>query len=270
MELSVAGASAYFYTGGKPWQSGQPCLTFIHGAQHDHSVWILQSRYFAHHGFNVLAPDLPGHGRSSGPPLASIEAQAGWMAGLLDAAGVQSTVLIGHSMGSLIALEFAAQARARVARVALLAPAYPMQVSAALLDAARDDEPRAIEMINIWSHSSRAGGFSQKPSNPGPGFCLVLGNQRLMERQSPGVLHVDFSACNAYRNEAALPGLGVPALVLLGERDAMTPARAGRALAARLPQHEVQTIAGAGHALMGEAPDAVLEALKPFVAAAWC
>ena len=90
MWLSVQGQQAYAYTGGKPFDPSLPTVVFIHGAQHDHSVWILQSRYLAHHGYGVLAVDLPGHGRSAGAPLASVEDMAAWVAALLDAAGVKT------------------------------------------------------------------------------------------------------------------------------------------------------------------------------------
>jgi pimeloyl-ACP methyl ester carboxylesterase len=136
------------------------------------------------------------------------------------------------------------------------------------LDAAQNDEPAALQMINIWSHNTRGGGFSHKPSHPGPGFSLPWSNLRLMQRQKPGVLLADFAACNAYQNLAAVAAVKVPTLVILGERDVMTPLRAGAALAAQLAHHELVTIPGAGHALMSEAPDQVLTALRGFLAAA--
>jgi pimeloyl-ACP methyl ester carboxylesterase len=88
MELELDGKRAYAYTGGKPFDPALPCVVFIHGAQNDHSVWGLQSRWFAHHGFAVLAVDLPGHGRSTGAPLPAIEALADWIVALLDAVGI--------------------------------------------------------------------------------------------------------------------------------------------------------------------------------------
>ena len=156
MELDVGGARAYAYTGGKGFDRTLPCVVFLHGAQNDHSVWVLQSRYLAHHGFGVLAVDLPGHGRSAGTPLASVEAIADWVQRLLDAAGVRSATLVGHSMGSLVALDCAARHAPRVDRIVLIGTAFPMQVSQELLDATRDDEPRAQSMVNLWSHSGLA------------------------------------------------------------------------------------------------------------------
>ena len=107
MIVDVNGKPAYAYTGGKAFDVTLPTAVFIHGAEHDHSVWALQTRYFAHHGFGVLAVDLPGHHRSAGPALTSIGAMADWLVALLDAVGVSRAFVAGHSMGSLIALDFA-------------------------------------------------------------------------------------------------------------------------------------------------------------------
>src|ERR1039457_514631 len=194
MLFNIHGHDVYCYTGGKQFNPELPTAVFIHGAQNDHSVWILQTRYFAHHGFGVLAVDLPGHGRSKGAALTSVEAVADWLIALLDAAGVQKATLIGHSMGSLIALETQARAPARVAKIALVGTAYPMKVSDSLLDAAMNDEQSAIDMVNIWSHTS----IAHKPSCPGPGFYAMNGSQRLMQRISKinpeKVFYTDFSA----------------------------------------------------------------------------
>ena len=228
MQLQVQGEPVYAYTGGKPLDANLPAVVFLHGAQLDHSVWALQSRYFAHHGHGVLAVDLPGHGRSGGAPLASIAAIADWIAALLDAAGLARAALVGHSMGSLAALVAASRHPERVARIALLGTAVPMPVSRALLDAARLDEPRAISMINAWSHSPRA----HVGGNTAPGMWLYGTAQRLMERSPPGVLHNDLSACNAFSFGAGdAARVRCPLLILCGARDQMTAPRAARALA---------------------------------------
>ncbi len=267
MRIDVDGRSAYAYTGGKPFDASLPVVVFLHGAQHDHSVWILQSRYLAHHGRAVLAVDLPGHGRSDGPPLASVEAMADWTLALLRAAGARHASLVGHSMGSLIALETASRAsEVTIDAIALVATAYPMQVSDALLDATRDDEDRAIEMISLWSLDTAHGGYSQKPSAPGPGFSVMTGGRQLMHRQAAGVLNTDFVACNAYRNgDVAVAAVKCPALFVLGSNDAMTAAKSGRALAAKLSGAKVVEFAHVGHFVMAEAPDQTLDALQAFL-----
>ncbi len=262
MEFSIQGTKIYAYTGGKPFDPALPTVVFIHGAEHDHCVWVLQSRYLANHGRSVLALDLPGHGRSEGAPLASVEAIADWIVALLDAAGVKQATLVGHSMGSLVAVECAARYPERIAKIVLVGTAFPMKVSDELLDATRDDEPLAQDMVNIWSHSA----YAQFPGNPGPGFWVMGGNLRLMQRQKPGVMHVDFKACNDYANGLAAAGkVKAPALILAGKRDVMTPSRGAKELAAALGDKRFVEIPGTGHALMAEKPDEVLDAIRAFV-----
>jgi pimeloyl-ACP methyl ester carboxylesterase len=264
MRLSVNGQEVYAYTGGKAFNQELPTVVFIHGAQHDHSVWALQSRYLAHHGYGVLVLDLPGHGKSGGEALASVEEIAAWVIAVLDAAGVAKAALIGHSMGSLIALECAGAQPARVSKLALVGTAAPMRVSEELLGATRDDEPLAQDMVNIWSHST----YAAKPSNPGPGFWTVGSNLRLMQRIKPGVMHVDFKACNAYaKGSERATQVTCPALLVLGENDMMTHPKAARELQAGIAGQRTVLVKASGHALMAEQPDAVLDALKAFLAA---
>lgn len=266
MQFDINGLGAYAYTGGKAFDPSLPAIVLIHGAQNDHSVWALQSRYLAHHGHAVLAVDLPGHGRSSGPALASVEAMADWILALLDAADVRRAVLCGHSMGSLIALEASRRAPERVAGLALLGTTYPMKVSDTLLETARSDEAAAIDMVNIWSHSS----IAHKPSCPGPGFSVMGGARRLMQRMSARnperLFYTDFAACNGYANgEAAAGAVRCPTLFVLGKKDAMTPPRSTKLLTG-LVKHGRIVHVDAGHQMMAEAPDAVLDALAAFAA----
>lgn len=268
MEL-LSSPRLYAYTGGRAFDAARPAIAFLHGAQHDHSVWALQSRSLAHHGYGVLALDLPGHGRSAGPALPSVEAIAERVAEALAASGAQRLLLAGHSMGSLLALEVARRLPERVAGVALIAAAFPMRVADALLAATRDDVPAALDMINLWSHSAALPAFTRKPANPGPGFSNVWQNLRLMQRiaatHGPDVLVTDFAACNAYAGglEAAR-ALRCPALFVLGAQDQMTPPKAAQALVAACTDARVVTLEGCGHAAMAERPDAVLAALREF------
>ena len=108
-------------------------------------------------------PDLPGHGRSAGQPLASIEALAAWVVALLDAAGLRTAALVGHSMASLIALQAAAEAGERIRALALLGSVVPMPVAEPLLDAASSRRDKAHAMINQWS-TRRAARSAAAPS----------------------------------------------------------------------------------------------------------
>ena len=156
MRIIVDGNETYVGTGGRAFDPALPAVVFLHGAGLDHSVWALLARAFAHHGCGVLAPDLPGHGRSAGAPLASIAALADWTAALIDAAGARTARLVGHSMGSLIALETAARHPDKVSGLGLIATAAAMTVSADLLNAAKANDHAAIDMVAIWGNGYHA------------------------------------------------------------------------------------------------------------------
>jgi pimeloyl-ACP methyl ester carboxylesterase len=260
--LDVAGSSVYAYAGARPFDPARPTIVFVHGAAHDHGVFLLQSRYFAHHGQNVLAVDLPGHGRSGGAPLRSVEAIADWIVAVLDAAHVARASIVGHSLGSLATLECAARHPDRVEKIALLGPAVPMAVSDTLLAAARDDAQSAYEMINGWSHSAPR----QLGGNPVPGMWMTGSALALMERCAPGVLEIDLRACNDYvRGIDAAKAVRCPALVVIAARDLMAPPKAAQALVAALAGAKVVKLPDCGHAMMSEQPDALLDALREFL-----
>jgi pimeloyl-ACP methyl ester carboxylesterase len=259
MQLSVNGTDIFAATGGREFEASQPTLVLLHGAGFDHSTWALHSRWFAHHGYGVLAPDLPGHGRSAGIPLATIAEMADWTAALLDAAGATSARLVGHSMGSLIALETAARHPARVSALGLIGTAATMTVGPDLLTAAAANDHSAVDMVSIWGLGFQA----ELGGSLAPGLWMHSGAQRVLEQCRPGVLFNDLSACNAYQNAlAAAARITVPTTLVLGERDMMTPAKAGKALAAALPNSRTVVLPGAGHMMMVERPNELLAALQ--------
>jgi pimeloyl-ACP methyl ester carboxylesterase len=259
MQLEVNGLDTFVATGGREFDSSQPTIVLLHGAGFDHSAWALHSRWFAHHGYGVLAPDLPGHGRSTGAPLASIAEMADWIAALLDAADTAKARLVGHSMGSLIALETAARHPAKVTALSLIGTAATMTVGPDLLKAAEANDHDAIDMVSIWGLGFQA----ELGGSLAPGLWMHSGAQRVLEKCRPSVLFNDLSACNAYQNAlAAAAQITVPATLILGERDMMTPARAGKTLAAALPNSRTVVLPGAGHMMMVERPDELLAALQ--------
>lgn len=260
MELAADGRRAFCYTASHAFDPQKPTLVFVHGAGLDHSLFGLQSRYFGYHGRNVLALDLPGHGRSEGPPLPTIAAMADWVFGVLDAQGIASASIVGHSMGALVALEAANRRPERVARIACIGVAYPMKVSQAFLEAARKNEQAAFDMETIWGHAPQVpfGG------NPNPGMWMYGDALARLARLAPGVLYNDLKACNDYVSDFA--NVKCPVLFLLGKRDVMTPPRAAAALLQKLPTAKTELVELSGHSLMAEAPDATLDALIRFLA----
>ena len=262
MEFQVQGKRVYAATGGRPFDHKLPTVVFIHGAGGDHTVWALQTRWFAYHGRSVLALDLPGHGRSDGPALSSVAEAAAWLPRLLDAAGLEKAALIGHSMGALIALATAAAAPERVWSLCLVGAAYPMGVNPELLAAAKANDHLAIDLVNAWGHGRRAhlGGAAV------PGLWMLGSGVRLQERAGPGVLYADMKACDAYKTGEADAGrIRCPATVIVGDRDLMTPVRNARALQQKIQGAELVVLPNCGHMTMAEAPDALLDALKEAV-----
>jgi pimeloyl-ACP methyl ester carboxylesterase len=260
MELSVNGHEAFAATGGREFDASLPAMVLLHGAGFDHSAWALHSRWFAHHGYAVLAPDLPGHGRSVGPALRSIPEMAVWTVALLAAAGADKAHLMGHSMGSLIALDAAARHPQKVSALSLIGTAAAMTVGPDLLKAAEANDQAAIDMVSIWGLGFQA----ELGGSQAPGLWMHGGAQSTLQRGQPGVLFNDLAACNAYQDAlSSAARITVPTTLVLGERDLMTPAKAGKALAAAMPQSRTVILQGAGHMLMTERPDAVLAAIRP-------
>jgi pimeloyl-ACP methyl ester carboxylesterase len=259
MELSVNGVEAFVVTGGRPFDPALPTVVLLHGAGFDHSAWALHSRWFAHHGFSVLAPDLPGHGRSPGPALATIAAMSDWTAALLGAAGVAKAWVVGHSMGSLIALETAARHPAKVSALSLIGTAAVMTVGPDLLKAAEANDQAAVDMVSIWGLGFKA----ELGGSPAPGLWMQGGAQSILRHCQPGVLFSDLSACNSYQDAlAAAAQVTVPTTLILGGRDMMTPVKAGKTLAAAIVNSRTVVLPGAGHMIMAERPDELLAALQ--------
>jgi pimeloyl-ACP methyl ester carboxylesterase len=263
VNFTVDGRQAFAYTAAHAIDPARPSVVFVHGAGLDHSLFGLQSRYFGYHGRNVLAVDLPAHGRSEGPPVPTVQEMADWTIRFLDAAKVERASVVGHSMGALIALECAARHAARVERIALLATCYPMKVSAPFLGAAREDRHDAYDMETIWGHSPQAA----LGANPNPGMWMYGDALARLERLAPGVLYNDLLACDSYAGgEAAAAKVRCPVLFILARRDQMTPLRAGVEFAKHLPQASVVQLGASGHSVMTEGPDDTLDALKSFLA----
>jgi pimeloyl-ACP methyl ester carboxylesterase len=261
MQFSVDGKSAFAYTAAHELDPAKRTIVFLHGAGLDHSSFALQSRYFGYHGWNVLALDLPGHGRSEGPPIPTIEGMAQWVFTVLDFFKIKAASIVGHSMGSLTALECAAARPERVERIALIGTTCPMKVGEAFLEAARRNEQVAFDMETIWGHAAQVplGG------NPNPGMWMYGDTLARLARLAPGVLHSDLEACNDYASGLdSAAKVTCPALLILGARDVMTPPKTAKALEEKLKGVKKVTLKPSGHTLMAEAPDATLDALIEF------
>jgi pimeloyl-ACP methyl ester carboxylesterase len=232
-------------------------VVLVHGAGMDHTAWQQQTRWLAHRALAAVAVDLPGHGPSEGPPLPTIAAMADWLGEFVTVAGLSPAHLVGHSMGSLAALELAARQPALLCSLVLLGTAASMPVHPDLRAAARAGDELAVDLICAWGHgvAAHAGG------HPAPGMWMIGSGRALLTRTLGEVLASDLQACADYEGApAAAAQVSCPVTIVVGTADRMTPPVAARALA-DMCGAEVVELPDAGHMMMIEAPEAVRQAL---------
>lgn len=259
MKISIDNYEVYLYTNNRTPDPAKPSVVFVHGAGFDHSVWTLFARHFSRLGWNAIAVDLPGHGRSSGEPIASIEAMAAWLQRVLATLQLNSVALVGHSMGSLIALATAASLGNQASHLVLIGSIAPMPVSDPILDATANKPNNAHTMLTSFSFSKQ----NLLGGNPNPGMWMIADSMRRYETEMSAALDIDMRACNAYTDGlASAEKVGCPTLMIHGDADRLTPIRATRPLVQAIPDANLATIPGCGHSLMVEAPNEVLDHMK--------
>lgn len=262
MFTTIDNHKTFFSNGNGTIQPDQANVVFLHGAGMDHTVYVMPARYFARHGYNVYAFDFPGHGLSEGSLCSSIDEFADWTAKAIASLDIENPAIVGHSMGSLIALNFAARYPEQPRSLALLGTSTPMPVADPLLDAARANDHDAIDMANTWSHSA----FGQMGGNKSPGISMTMGGQRLLERAADNVFFTDLNACNDFKNGAELAEkITVESLVIVGNQDKMTAPVSALKVADAIPNSRVCRLEPCGHSMLSEQPNAVLDALATIV-----
>jgi pimeloyl-ACP methyl ester carboxylesterase len=265
MIVEVDGVEAHASTGGVVLEGDAAVVLFIHGAGMDSTVWQLQTRYFAYRGLRSVAVDLPAHGRSEGAALSSVEEMAEWVARFMAAAGFAHAHVVGHSMGTFVALELARRHPSLVASLILCGTATAMPVHPDLLTAAEQDLPAAAALMAAWGHAQPA----HVGGNPTPGFWMLGGAQALVERSAPGVLATDFKACMAYVDAlVAATTVACPCTVVVGLGDKMTPPKSGRTLADAISGATLVELTGTGHQMMTEDPRALQRSIAATIATA--
>lgn len=261
MRFEMDGRTVFAATGGRAFDPSLPVLACVHGAGMDHTVWTPQTRYFAHHGWSVLALDLPGHGGSDGPPLDSVEAIGAWVRDAVAAAGGGPAAFAGHSLGALAALEAAAGGDALA--LLMLGVVPEMAVHPDLQAAADRGDHRAVETMIGWGF----GRAMQIGGNRAPGSWVAGAGLRVLERGLAGPLSTDLRAAGAYKGAAdAAARVGCPALILAGDDDRMTPARQAGPLRQALADARMVVLPRTGHMMTVERPDETLDAMRDFLA----
>jgi len=242
MEIAVDGAKAHVDDGpdGDP---SAPAVLLLHGAGQAGVVWLDQVAALAAAGRRPLAVDLPGHGQSEGNPPASIGGGADWCFRFLDALAIEATAVAGFSMGALTALEMAARAPDRMRSLALCGVAARMPVHPKLPALAEANDPEAAQLIGRWGHENA--NMSDETI-------------ALMAAAGPGVLHAGLKACDDYKDALEAAGrVSCPAVLVLGEKDLMTPPEGAAALAEALADARTVILPGCGHMMMVEASEQV-------------
>ena len=239
-------------------------ILFIHGAGMDHTVWASQKRYFAYKGYTTLSIDLPGHGDNINSVLHRIEDMSDYVYKILTELRIQNIKIVGHSMGSLIALDIASRYSKMVDRVVLLGACSEMKVHPKLLDAAKNDLSTAIEMIVNWGlcSNSKIGG-ADTPGMWVPNYLRVL-----IDRVTTNILGSDFTACDNFKNGIkAAKSVVCPTLIIAGKQDIKTPLNKGKELSSLIKNSTFTSIDDCGHMMMLEEPFKVNKAINKIIVA---
>lgn len=262
MQIKLGDKTIRYANGGRDHDPVLPGVVLLHGAGMNRTAWQLQTRYLAHHGYRVAALDLPGHGGSDGPPLESIPEMADWVVDVIDALDLGPAHLVGHSMGTFIAMEAAARSPETVRSIVLIGTAAAMPVHPELLDAANNDIAHAGRLMTSWGFGSRA----HIGRHATPGMWLLGGSRALIDVSRSGSLGADMDACNAYKGALVAAGeVTCPVSFVLGSLDKMTPNKKAVTLVEAFTDSRTVVLDRVGHMLPMEAPDAtrlaIVEAL---------
>ncbi len=242
----------YYYTYQSSENDSLP-LVLIHGAGGNHLYWPIEVRRLS--GCRIFAPDLPGHGKSGGRGLQTVDAYARCIIDWLDILGIRRAVFAGHSMGSAIALWIALQHPEQVIGLGLISAGARLRVVPELLSysASPTTFHKAVEGM--------AGASFSPSADP---RLVELAAARMSEIR-PSVFNGDLQACNSFDVIEQVSGIHAPALVICGADDQLTPLRYAQFLAGNIPAARLEIIPGAGHMVMLEKPPEVAALLDGFL-----
>jgi pimeloyl-ACP methyl ester carboxylesterase len=240
----------------EPASAPQATLVFLHGSGESARAWDQVTPLLSE--FSCVTLDLPGHGAQAarpGPAQMSVGDYADAVRTMLARDGLVSVWLVGHSLGGAVALRLALEHPALVRRLVLVATGARLRVLPALLEAAQQAPADAAERLVMT-------GFA--PSHEREAYAYAA----RLAPTAQGVLYRDLAACDAFDMMAELGRIAQPTLILVGAEDRMTPPKYARFLAEHLEQATLVTVPGVGHYLPAEAPAAVAEAIRQWLAPA--
>jgi pimeloyl-ACP methyl ester carboxylesterase len=240
------------------WDVHKYPLLFIHGSGGNHTIWSHQYGKFHKH-YNIVAVDLPGHGQSAGQGENDIAAYSEWIKTLLQGLHLDKTVLVGHSLGAAIALRCAISYPEQLAGIVCLGGGLQMPVNTFILDYLQTNPPQiAPEVAELICKYSVA--------KENRALLADILNKSVSLAKAD-IMYGDLLACNRMDLTGQTDVIKIPALIMCGAEDKMTPPDLSRQLAASISGSVLEIITGAGHMAMIEKPAEVNNSLREFVEA---
>jgi len=236
----------------KPFVEDSKALVFIHGAGGDHTIWVYQYSRIKNN-YNIAALELPGHGQSEGPGEQSIQPYVQWVRKTMEGLDVTKPILIGHSMGAAIAVTFALQHGDMLSGIVAVSGGARMKVNPLIFEGLKTDPKTVIEMAAHFSLSRKNFERLSRPVTES------------LSKVPPVVIYKDFKACDETDLTALVSQIHVPALIVCGADDKMTPPDLSRYLQEHIEGAKLAIIEDAGHFVMMEKPEAFNEALGEFI-----
>jgi len=243
-------------TGGMGSDKKKSTILLIHGSGLNHIVWSLHEQFYASQGFNVLSVDLPGHGNSEGPSLKSIEKISDWIKSLMLKINIEKIIIVGHSQGGLVGIDFASRYSELIEKIVLVANSYKMPVNQDLIDFAEAGDEKAVLLMMKWGYEGSKAFIGGNPVKK-----IVNSARDIRE-----VLAVDLNACNNYKNgENAIKKINCPTLCILGDLDKMVPVKVGLKMSEQITNSETKIISDCGHMIIFEKAFEMRKLVKEFI-----
>ena len=243
-------------TGGMEFNKEKPSILLMHGSGLNHIVWSFHEQFYASQGFNVLSVDLPGHGNSEGPSLKSIEEISAWVKSLIQKLSIEKIIIIGHSQGTLVGIDFAARYSELISSLVLVAGSYKMPVNQDLINLAEAGDEKSILLMMKWGYEGSKAFIGGNPVKK------IINSAREIRE----VLAVDLNACNNYKGgKESLGKIVCPTLCIFGDLDKMVSLEVGNKMASMIKNSEKKIINNCGHMIIFEKAFEMRKIVKEFL-----
>jgi pimeloyl-ACP methyl ester carboxylesterase len=242
-------------------------LYMLHGAYGSKEYFRYTIQRFVQAGYRVVACDAPGYGISEVPESVTIPGMAEMVNRLIDATATRTNVLLGHSMGGMVAQKVADQQPGRLGALVLSATAHTFNHSGLQWqqDFMRTRVAPLTQGKAIADYAPELLRTMMGPGAEGPEIDHALYNIRLMRGET---FQKAIQAIAQYLEDDVPARLTMPVLCIAGELDLTCPASVMQKMAAMMPRGEFHEMKGVGHYGWGERPDEYHGVVHAFLARA--